>query len=127
MLTKLVNKLAWIIRLLHALVLHKPNNVLPVLNCELMPILVFCVKPFNDHGERFHAYLPKRIILAETALKLTSLRREEPLTFEVIQGRVVKDFTCGFFKKVYAHLGGTRSFISSNGNLLGHRQLANWR
>ena len=68
MLAKLVDKLAWIIRLLHTLVLHKAYHMLPVLNSELVSILVFCIKAFNYHSEWLHAYLPKRVVLAETAL-----------------------------------------------------------
>ena len=127
MLAKLVDKLAWIIRLLHTLVLHETYHVFPVLSSELVSIFVFCVEAFNDHGEGLHAYLPKRIILAETALKLASLWSKESLTLEVIQGRVIEDFACCLFKKIHAHLGGTRSFIPSHGNLLSYRQLANWR
>ena len=92
MLAKLVNKLARVIRLLHTLVLHEAYHVFPVLSSELVSILVFCVKAFNDHSEWFHAYLSKRIILAKTTLKLASFWRKESLTLEVIQGRIVEDF-----------------------------------
>ena len=127
MLAKLVNKLAWVIRLLHTLVLHEAYHVLPMLSSELVSILVFCVKAFNDHSEWFHAYLSKRIILAKTTLKLASFWRKESLTLEVIQGRIVEDFACCLFKDVNLHLGGTRSFFSSHSDLLGNWKLTNWR
>ena len=41
MFAKLVDKLAWILRLLHTLVLHETYHVLPVLNSELVSVLVF--------------------------------------------------------------------------------------